>query len=157
MLHTQATIAATAKIWHQDLSNIGKCQIGEYCIIHSHVWIGDEVIIGDGTKVQAFCFIPTGVSIEPLCFLGPRVTFTNDKHPPSHGTGWSKTKVGANTVIGAGATILPGITIGEGCVIGAGALVTKDIPDFHIAMGVPAEYKPLRCSDCKGAKVECCC
>lgn len=138
MLKPGATIAESARIWHQDLSNIGKCTIGEYCIIHSHVWIGDEVVIGDATKVQAFCFIPTGVIIGFNCFIGPRVTFTNDKHPPSGGKGWAKTIIGNGTVIGAGAIILPGITVGEGVVIGAGSIVTKDIPNFTLVYGNPA-------------------
>lgn len=158
MVHTQATIGPNTKIWHEHMSNIGKCLIGDYCIIHSHVWIGDDVHIGDKTKVQAFSFIPTGVTIGGSCFIGPRVTFTNDKHPPSNGKGWTKTIVEDNVSIGACATILPGITIGEGSVIGAGSLVTKHVPRFSTVYGSPARViKQLFCTDCKQLPENCAC
>lgn len=52
--------------------------------------------------------------------------------------------VGDGTWIGASATILDGISIGRGCVIGAGSLVTKDIPDYGIAVGTPAKVIRFR-------------
>ena len=138
MIHQEAKIHPTARIWYEHLSNIGKCTIGEYTIIHSHVWIGDDVVIGDGVKIQGFCYIPKGVTIESGAFIGPRVTFTNDKYPPSKGKGWQNTLVKARAALGASVTCLPGITIGEAAIIGAGSLVTKDVPDFALAYGVPA-------------------
>ena len=138
MIHLEAQIHPSVRIWNEHLSNIGKCKIGEHCVIHSHVWIGDDVEIGDGVKIQAFSFIPLGVTIEGGCFIGPRVTFTNDKNPPSRGQSWSKTRVCENVSIGAGAVILPGITIGAGAVIGAGSVVTKSIPAFEVWVGNPA-------------------
>lgn len=122
---------------HLDLSNIGRCTIGENCIVHSHVWIGDNVKIGDKCKIQAFAFIPTGVRIGNNVFIGPRATFTNDKHPPSGGD-WLPTIVGDNAVIGAGAVILPGVTIGRNAVVGAGSVVTKDVPANTTVKGNPA-------------------
>ena len=124
------------KIWHPELSNIGECEIGDNCKIHSHVWIGDDVKIGNNVKVQAFSFIPKGVTIEDDVFIGPRVTFTNDKYPPSGK--WSTTLVKKGASLGASVTVLPGITIGNNARIGAGAVVTKDIPDNVVACGVPA-------------------
>jgi UDP-2-acetamido-3-amino-2,3-dideoxy-glucuronate N-acetyltransferase len=143
MIHTEAKIHQTTKIWHEHLSNIGKCEIGADCVIHSNVWIGDGVKIGNGVKIQAFSFIPDGVTIEDNCFIGPRVTFTNDLYPPSGRKGWLQTLVKSNCSIGASSTILPGITLGEGCLIGAGSLVTKDIPNFATAYGVPAKVVSL--------------
>lgn len=140
MIHQEAKIAASAKIWYEHLSNIGKCEIGEYSVIHSNVWIGDGVVIKDGVKVQAFSFIPYGVTIEAKAFIGPRATFLNDLYPPSHGEGWKRTIVEANASIGGGAVILPGITIGEGALIGAGSVVTKDVPAFEIWAGNPAKF-----------------
>lgn len=125
------------KFWHKHLSNIGDCTIGDNTVVHSHVWIGDRVAIGERCKIQAFCFIPTGVRIGNDVFLGPRVTFTNDKYPPS--SDWETTIVLDNASIGAGAIILPGLTIGRGARIGAGAVVTKNVGDGETWYGNPAK------------------
>lgn len=127
------------KFWHKHLSNIGDCEIGEGSVIHSHVWIGDGVTIGRRCKIQAFCFIPGGVHIGDDVFIGPRVTFTNDKHPPSDA--WTPTMVRNFVSIGAGAVILPGLTIGKNAVIGAGAVVTHNIESHTTVVGSPA--RPL--------------
>lgn len=132
-------IHETVKIWHRELSNIGDCEIGENSIVHSHVWIGDGVKIGSGCKIQAFSFIPKGVTIEDNVFIGPRVTFTNDKNPPSGGLGWQPILVRSGASIGAGAVILPGVTIGRGAKVGAGSVVTRDVPDQTLVYGVPAK------------------
>lgn len=152
MIHLEAQIDPTTTLYHQHLSNIGKCKIGAYCKIHSHLWIGDDVVIGDSVKIQGFCYIPKGVTIESNCFIGPRVTFTNDKYPPSKGKEWQKTLVKSGASIGASVTILPGVTIGEGAIIGAGSLVTKDVPDFATAYGVPAKIIPRPCGKCGRSK-----
>lgn len=127
------------KIYQEELSNIRECEIGENCIIHSHVWIGDNVIIGNNVRIQAFSFIPEGVRIDDNVFIGPRVTFTNDKNPPSDKTRWQKTYVLEGARIGAGAIILPGVVIGENAMVGAGAVVTKDIPNGEVFVGNPAK------------------
>jgi len=129
-------IGKGTKLWHEHLSNIGDCMIGKNCTIHSHVWIADRVSIGNNCKVQAFTFIPAGVRIGNDVFIGPRVTFTNDKHPPSNE--WSVTIVHDHVSIGAGAVILPGVTLHRGCKIGAGAVVTKDVPENALVYGNPA-------------------
>lgn len=109
-------------------------QIGSGGSIHAFVWIGD-VVIGNNVKIQPYAFIPTGVTIEDDCFIGPHVCFTNDKYPPSNGKGWTTTLVERGAVIGAGAVILPGITIGQKAVIGAGSLVTHSVPAGEIVKG----------------------
>ena len=132
-------IGKGTKLWKPELSNIGDCEIGDNCRIHSHVWIGDGVKIGNNVRIQAFSFIPTGVTIEDDVFIGPRVTFTNDKYPPSaDSSAWKETRVKKGASLGASVTILPGVVIGENARIGAGAVVTKDIPANVVACGVPA-------------------
>lgn len=133
-------IGKGTKIWHIELSNIQECEIGEDCNIHSHVWIGENVNIGNRVKIQAFTFIPSGVTIEDDVFLGPRVTFTNDRELNIEGKEkWKTTLVKKGARIGASVTIIAGVTIGENAKIGAGAVVTKDIPANVVACGVPAK------------------
>lgn len=129
-------------IYHKRLSNIHpSVKVGSGTRIHSHVWIGEGVTIGKDCRIQAFAFIPSGVTIGDGVFIGPRVTFTNDKYPPSHGKGWSRTHVFDGAVIGAGAIVLPGVNIGEGAVVGAGAVVTHLVPRNTTVVGNPA--RPL--------------
>jgi UDP-2-acetamido-3-amino-2,3-dideoxy-glucuronate N-acetyltransferase len=124
------------KIWHPERSTLLNCSIGERCTVHSHVWIGNNVVVGDDCKIQAFSFLPDGVELGDHVFIGPRVTFTNDKYPPS--PEWRPTVVGDWVSIGAGAVILPGIKIGAHAMIGAGAVVTKDVPIGAVVVGNPA-------------------
>ena len=126
------------KLWHKEYSNIGDCQIGDDCVVHSHVWIGDGVVIGNRVRIQAFTFIPFGVVIEDDVFLGPRVTFTNDSHMELDRGKWSMTIVKRGAKIGASSTIIAGVTIGIASFVGAGSVVTKDVPDGAIVYGVPA-------------------
>jgi len=124
-------------IWN--FVNLWGCRIGRNCVIGSFVEIGRGVVIGDRCKVEAFTYIPPGVRIEDDVFIGPRVTFTNDKYPVAGGE-WKilETVVRRGASIGAGAIILPGITIGELAVVGAGAVVTHDVPPRAVVAGVPA-------------------
>lgn len=122
-----------------DQVNLYKCHIGKEAKIDAFVYIEEGVIIGNRVKIRAFTFIPTGVIIEDDVFIGPNVTFTNDKYPRvRHDWELLKTTVRENASIGAGSVILPGITIGRNCIVGAGSVVTRDIPDRTIAAGNPA-------------------
>ena len=134
-----AKIGLRTVIWHPELSILGAFECGTDCNIHGMVWIGDGVKIGNKVRIQAFAFIPKGVTLEDDVFIGPHVVFTNDKRPPSWGVHWADTLVKQGASIGAGAVILPGITIGVKAVIGAGAVVTKDVPDGETWVGNPAK------------------
>jgi len=116
----------------------GNPDIGEGTKIGSYVEIGRDVVIGKKCKIQSFVYIPPGVIIGDNVFIGPRVTFTNDKHPPSGRTGWQMTHVGDCASIGAGAIILPGIYIAKGAIIGAGAVVTRNVKEHGLVVGNPA-------------------
>ena len=122
-----------------DHVNLYKCKIGKNCKIDSFVYIEEDVVIGDNCKIRPFVFIPTGVVIEDEVFIGPNVTFTNDKYPKVSGE-WKllETRVQKGASIGANCTILPGVIIGANALIGAGSVVASDVPSFGIVAGNPA-------------------
>ena len=139
MVSKEATIGKGTMIWHPDLVNlIGDCVIGNDCNIGAFVEIGPGVIIGNWVKIGAHCFIPTGVTIEDDCFIGPATVFTNDKYPPGDKRNWGKIWVRRGAAIGAGCIILPSVTIGEDALVGAGSVVTKDVPAGWKVVGNPA-------------------
>jgi UDP-2-acetamido-3-amino-2,3-dideoxy-glucuronate N-acetyltransferase len=135
-------VGKNTRVWHPDKSVILDCFIGDDCTIHAPVWIGPNVVIGDRCKIQAFAFIPEGVSIGSDVFIGPGVIFTNDPEPPSHRQAWKPIYVGNGAVIGAGAVIKAGVTIAPGAKIGCGAVVTKDVMAGDWYVSNPA--KPIR-------------
>ena len=130
------------KVWQPDKTVILDAKIGEDTVIHAFVWIGNNVKIGSRCKIQAFCFIPDGVTLEDDVFLGPSVVMTNDKRPPSGN--WSKTLIKKGASIGANSTIICGVTIGENAMIGAGSVVTKDVPANEVWFGNPCKFYEKR-------------
>ena len=114
--------------------------IGKDCNIYSHVLIENLVCIGDRVTIKCGVQIWDGISIDDDVFIGPDVTFCNDKHPRSKQYPGkylaAVMKKGAST--GANATILPGICIGENAVVGAGAVVTKDVKPGETVIGFAA-------------------
>jgi acetyltransferase-like isoleucine patch superfamily enzyme len=126
----------------RDHVNLYKCKIGKNCKIESFVYVEEGVTVGDDCKIKPYVYIPTGVTIEDEVFLGPNVTFTNDKYPKVKGD-WKllETVVCRGASIGAHSVILPGVRIGRQAMVGAGSVVTTDIPDGAVVCGNPA--RPL--------------
>ena len=131
-----------------DQVNLYKCKIGKNSKIGCFVYIEEGVMIGDNCKIKPFVFIPTGVIIEDNVFVGPNVTFTNDKYPKVKGE-WKilQTRIKKGASIGANSVILPGITIGEGALVGAGSVVKKDVPNRAKVAGNPARIIGYRSKD----------
>jgi acetyltransferase-like isoleucine patch superfamily enzyme len=138
-------------VFNPDLVNLYGCTIGDECKIATFVEIQRGVVLGRRVKVEAFAFIPTGVTVEDGAFIGPHVCFTNDPYPAAvdaegsllgaTGSGdWEivPTVVEAGASIGAHATILCGVRIGAGALVGAGSVVTRDVPPKTIVVGNPA-------------------
>lgn len=123
--------------------NIYNTEFGDNVKIASFVEVGGAKV-GNNCRFEAFSFIPPGLTIEDDVFWGPSATATNDKYPPSHGEGWSKTLIKKGAGIGANATILPGITIGENSFIGAGSVVVESVPPNEVWVGNPARFLKKR-------------
>jgi UDP-2-acetamido-3-amino-2,3-dideoxy-glucuronate N-acetyltransferase len=114
--------------------------IGSDCNICDHVFIENDVIIGDRVTIKCGVQIWDGLRIENNVFIGPNATFTNDKFPQSkqYPTEFAKTTIREGASIGANATIRADITIGKTSIVEAGAVVTKDVPSNAIVTGNPA-------------------
>jgi acetyltransferase-like isoleucine patch superfamily enzyme len=114
--------------------------IGADCNICDHVFIENDVTVGDRVTVKCGVQLWDGTTLEDDVFVGPNATFTNDWFPRSKRLPprFERTIVKRSASIGANATILPGLTIGRGAMIGAGAVVTKDVPANAIVVGNPA-------------------
>jgi UDP-2-acetamido-3-amino-2,3-dideoxy-glucuronate N-acetyltransferase len=132
---------------HPELVNLYGCTIGDNCKIAAFVEIQRGSVLGGNVKVEAFAFIPSGVTIEEGAFIGPHVCFTNDRYPaavtgagePMTGADWEivPTLVKRGASIGANATIICGVTIGENALVGAGSTITRDVPPGMLVVGNP--------------------
>ena len=125
-------------------------RVGKNCNIGDHAFVENGAVIGDNVTIKNQVCIWEGVTIEDSVFVGPNVTFTNDRTPrsprmPSSASRYltrtwlESTRVGYGASIGAAATICPGVELGEFCMVAAGAVVTKDVPSFALVAGVPAK------------------
>jgi UDP-2-acetamido-3-amino-2,3-dideoxy-glucuronate N-acetyltransferase len=133
-------IGAGTKIWH--FCHIMKdAVIGANCIFGQNVLVAGGVVIGNNVKVQNNVAIYTGAVIEDDVFLGPSCVLTNVSNPRAqivrHDL-YERTVFRRGATVGANATIVCGIELGRYCFIGAGAVVTKNVPDYALMMGVPA-------------------
>lgn len=115
--------------------------MGERCSLGQNVVVMNGVRIGTNVKIQNNVSVYEGVVLEDDVFCGPSMVFTNVMNPRSavsrkHEHRPTLVRQGAS--IGANATVVCGTTLGRHCFIGAGALVTTDVPDFALMVGVPA-------------------
>lgn len=114
--------------------------IGRDCNICDHVFIENDVIVGDSVTIKCGVQLWDGIQIGDQVFIGPNVTFTNDRFPRSkqYPDSFLQTVVEDGASIGANSTILPGVRIGRGAMVGAGAVVTRNVPPHATVIGNPA-------------------
>jgi len=114
-------------------------RLGADVNVCDHVFIENDVVVGDRVTIKCGVQLWDGVRLGDDVFLGPNVTFTNDRFPRSkvYPEEFAQTVVQNGASLGANSTILPGITIGRNALIGAGAVVTKDVPPNAIVVGNP--------------------
>ena len=135
------SIGSGTKIWFFCHIQSGAV-IGENCSFGQNVNVAANVKIGNGVKVQNNVSIYEGVELQDYVFCGPSMVFTNDLTPrakyPKGSAGYKRTLVKEGASIGANATVVCGHTIGRWALIGSGAVVTHDVPDHALMLGVPA-------------------
>lgn len=136
------TIGQKTKVWQYSVI-LPNAVIGENCNICAHTLIENDVVIGNNVTVKSGVYVWDGITLKDNVFIGPCVTFTNDKKPRSkqYPDKFPKTVVEEGASIGANATLLPGITIGRNALVGAGAVITKNVPENAIMVGNPAVIK----------------
>lgn len=135
-------IGEGTKVWHFCHIQSG-AKIGENCCLGQNVNVSNNVIIGDSCKIQNNVSLYEGVMLEDGVFCGPSCVFTNDLTPRAEYSkgheNYKKTLIKKGASIGANATIVCGHTIGRYAMVAAGAVVTKDVPDYALVAGVPAQ------------------
>ena len=161
MIHPTADVSVNAqlgenvKIWHHSQIREG-VKIGDNCILAKNVYVDKDVTIGNNCKIQNNCSIYHGTTLENGVFVGPHVVFTNDLYPRAitkegklktdaeWEVGTVLVKEGAS--IGARTVVLPNVVIGKFALVGAGSVVTKDVPDYGLVLGVPAKLVGYVCA-----------
>jgi UDP-2-acetamido-3-amino-2,3-dideoxy-glucuronate N-acetyltransferase len=134
------SIGRGTKIWHFCHVCAGAA-IGERCSLGQNVFVAGGVRIGNGVKIQNNVSVYAGVEVEDDVFLGPSCVLTNVKHPRSEisrRSAFEATLLRRGATVGANATIVCGVTVGRYACVAAGAVVTEDVPDHALVMGVPA-------------------
>lgn len=143
------SIAPGTSVW--DHVHIRRnASIGEECIVGEKTYIAYDVRIGNRVKINAFVYICAAVTIEDGVMISAGTVFTNDRFPrattpdlrelrasdPDEHT--LPTLVRSGATIGANCTIGNDLAIGRFAMVGMGSLVTRSVPDFHLAVGQPA-------------------
>lgn len=135
-----ALIGEGTRIWHW-AHVCGGARVGRGCSLGQGVFVGNRVIIGDNVKIQNNVSVYDAVTLEDDVFCGPSMVFTNVFNPRSavpRKDEYRATLVRRGATLGANCTIVCGVTIGRYAFVGAGAVVTHDVPDYALMVGVPA-------------------
>jgi len=120
-------------------------RLGRFCTLRA----GEQgITMHDGVGINKFCFFDGNGGIEigadtlispgVQCLSGNHIIDDPDVPIKYQGTAYGKVTIGEDCWLGTNVVVLPGVTIGHGAVVGAGAVVTRDIPDYGIALGIPA-------------------
>jgi UDP-2-acetamido-3-amino-2,3-dideoxy-glucuronate N-acetyltransferase len=132
-------IGADTRIW-QFCVVLPGARIGRDCNVNAQCLVENDVVVGDRVTIKPGVQLWDGVTLEDDVFVGPNVTFTNDRFPRSKRPppAFARTVVRRGASIGANATIVCGVEIGAGALVGAGSVVTRNVPAGELWYGNPA-------------------
>jgi UDP-2-acetamido-3-amino-2,3-dideoxy-glucuronate N-acetyltransferase len=143
----RATVGDGTKVWHLGVVR-EDATIGANCSIARGAYVGPGVRIGDNVKLQMYSLVYEPAVLGDGVFIGPHVVLTNDLHPRAvtvdgrlkSAADWDEVGVhiGEGAAIGARAVCVAPVRIGRWALVAAGAVVTADVPDFALVLGVPA-------------------
>lgn len=144
----RADVGAGTKVWH--LAQIREdAVVGRDCVIGRGAYVGPGVRLGDNVKLQNYALVYEPAQLADGVFIGPAAVLTNDEYPRAvtpegrlkGGDDWTAVGVTIDTgaAIGARAVCVAPVRIGRWALVAAGAVVTRDVPDFALMVGVPAK------------------
>jgi UDP-2-acetamido-3-amino-2,3-dideoxy-glucuronate N-acetyltransferase len=136
-----AQLGPGTRVWHFVHVSAG-ARVGRDCSLGQGVYVGNDVLIGDNVKIQNNVSVYDAVTLEDDVFCGPSMVFTNVHNPRAavpRKAEYRRTLVKLGATLGANCTIVCGTTIGRYAFVGAGAVVSRDVPDFALVVGVPAK------------------
>lgn len=135
-----AVIGAGTRVWHW-VHVCGGARIGKRCSLGQNVFVGNRVVIGNNVKIQNNVAVYDEVTLEDDVFCGPSTVFTNVYNPRSavsRKREYRSTRICKGATLGANCTIICGVVVGQSAFIAAGAVITKNVPDYALMMGIPA-------------------
>ena len=134
-------------VWHRAQVRSGST-LGQNCTIASAAFIDCDVVMGDDCKVQNLALLYAPARLGHGVFIGPGAILTNDKYPRAVNPDGSKksaadwehvgVEIADGAAIGAGAICVAPVRVGSWAVVASGAVVVRDVPNFGLAVGVPA-------------------
>jgi UDP-2-acetamido-3-amino-2,3-dideoxy-glucuronate N-acetyltransferase len=146
-VHPSARIGRGTKVWHHSTVLEGAC-IGENSMLGQNTFVGRNVRIGCGARIQNNVSVYEGVELDDDVFCGPSVVFTNVERPRAHvdrAGEFMPTRIGRGATLGANSTIVCGVSIGRYAFVAAGAVVSRDVPDHAVVIGVRARQSGWAC------------
>ena len=143
----RASVGEGTSIWH--LAQIREdASVGRDCNIGRGAYVGPGVRLGDRCKLQNYALVYEPAVLGDGVFVGPAAVLTNDEYPRAvtpdgrlkDGHDWTAVGVtiGEGASIGARAVCVAPVSVGRWALVAAGAVVTADVPDYALVVGVPA-------------------
>jgi acetyltransferase-like isoleucine patch superfamily enzyme len=149
----EGTTVRSGTILYADVSVGPGFVTGHDALVREHTIVGEvlgtksvldgSVTVGSNVSIQTGVYVPPETTVGDRVFLGPHAVMTNDPYPLRTAHDLDGPDLADDVSVGANATILPGVTVGKESFVAAGAVVVEDVPPETLAVGAPAEHRPL--------------